>query len=140
MTTVVHVNSEAWKRAVANGTAVYIGRAVPRRKFQASPWANPFKVNIKKPKDTTWAGIICLDLLCAVHGPNHVNTVLYDLWLQDKLPPYFEPPEPDRRQWILDHVHELKNKTLGCWRKKEGHEFCHGDVLKEMADAFFSNE
>jgi hypothetical protein len=34
-TTVVHVR---------DGYQVYIGRAVPRRKFKASKWGNPYKV------------------------------------------------------------------------------------------------
>lgn len=43
-TTVVHVNSPEWAQAVKDGTAVYIGRAVPRRGFAESKWANPFKI------------------------------------------------------------------------------------------------
>jgi hypothetical protein len=43
------------------------------------------------------------------------------------------------REWItngdgmhlLDDIHELKNKTLGCWCKPLA---CHGDVLAELAD------
>lgn len=43
-TRVVHVNSPEWAQAVKDGTAVYIGRANPRRGFKASKWANPFKI------------------------------------------------------------------------------------------------
>ena len=32
---------------------------------------------------------------------------------------------------LLSHLHELKNKTLGCWCKPKD---CHGDVLKEMVE------
>jgi hypothetical protein len=32
---------------------------------------------------------------------------------------------------LLDQLHELKDKTLGCWCKPEK---CHGDVLVELAD------
>jgi hypothetical protein len=40
--------------------------------------------------------------------------------------------EPNRREWILANLKELKGKTLGCWCKPLD---CHGDVLKELADA-----
>lgn len=36
-TTVVHINDPA-------GYDVYIGRAMPRRRLKASPFANPFKI------------------------------------------------------------------------------------------------
>jgi Domain of unknown function (DUF4326) len=32
---------------------------------------------------------------------------------------------------LLKQIHELKDKTLGCWCKPEP---CHGDVLIELAD------
>jgi Domain of unknown function (DUF4326) len=32
---------------------------------------------------------------------------------------------------LLNQLHELKDKTLGCWCKPEK---CHGDVLVELAD------
>jgi len=43
------------------------------------------------------------------------------------------------RKWItegegmhlLEDLHELKDKTLGCWCKPLS---CHGDVLSELAD------
>lgn len=38
----------------------------------------------------------------------------------------------ERRQWILSHVHELKNKVLGCWCEQD--EVCHGDYLIELAN------
>ena len=43
------------------------------------------------------------------------------------------------RAWILsqpellDHIGELKNKTLGCWCHPQA---CHGDVLAELAEKF----
>lgn len=40
---------------------------------------------------------------------------------------------PERRQWILDHVHELKDETLGCWCDYPK-EDCHGRILKELAE------
>lgn len=35
------------------------------------------------------------------------------------------------QQHLLDRIHELKNKRLGCWCAPQA---CHGDVLKELAD------
>lgn len=43
------------------------------------------------------------------------------------------------RKWItegegrhlLNYLHELKDKTLGCWCKPDS---CHGDVLAELVD------
>jgi len=43
------------------------------------------------------------------------------------------------RKWItegdgkhlLNDLHELKDKTLGCWCKPDS---CHGDVLAELVD------
>ncbi len=40
---------------------------------------------------------------------------------------------PERRKWILDHVHELKDETLGCWCNYP-EEDCHGRVLLELAN------
>jgi len=36
-----------------------------------------------------------------------------------------------QNSYILDDVHELKGKTLGCYCKPEA---CHGDVLVELVD------
>jgi Domain of unknown function (DUF4326) len=33
---------------------------------------------------------------------------------------------------LLQDLHELKDKRLGCWCKNKGHEPCHGDVLLEL--------
>jgi hypothetical protein len=33
---------------------------------------------------------------------------------------------------LLDDLHELKGKTLGCWCKPQD---CHGDILAFLADA-----
>lgn len=39
----------------------------------------------------------------------------------------------ERRQWILDHVHELRGKTLLCWCPQPGP--CHAHVLADLAEA-----
>lgn len=38
---------------------------------------------------------------------------------------------------LLDDIHELKGKTLGCFCKPKS---CHGDVLKELVDKLEENE
>lgn len=35
------------------------------------------------------------------------------------------------QQHLINALHELKGKTLGCWCKPAA---CHGDVLKELAE------
>lgn len=40
--------------------------------------------------------------------------------------------DQDRRRWILETIHTLRNKTLGCFCKPQD---CHGDILAQMADA-----
>ncbi len=39
--------------------------------------------------------------------------------------------EPERRQWILDNIHLLSGKVLGCWCKPKE---CHGDVLIKIIE------
>jgi len=35
-------------------------------------------------------------------------------------------------QELMDSLHELKFKTLGCWCKPN--KICHGDILKKYVD------
>lgn len=39
--------------------------------------------------------------------------------------------DDDEAQWIRDHVHELRGKTLGCWCAPRA---CHGRCLADLAD------
>ena len=39
--------------------------------------------------------------------------------------------EQGRRQWIIDHIGELRGKVLGCFCAPAA---CHGDVLARLAD------
>lgn len=39
--------------------------------------------------------------------------------------------EPERRQWILDNLENLRGKVLGCWCNPLP---CHGDVLVKLAN------
>jgi hypothetical protein len=38
----------------------------------------------------------------------------------------------DQRQWVLDHLHELRGKNLACWCRPGTP--CHADVLLKMAN------
>lgn len=61
---------------------------------------------------------------------------LFEHWLAtgEVPPPWLFTAESveDRRQFILDHVHELAGKKLGCWCDQTGP--CHAKVLARMAD------
>jgi hypothetical protein len=43
-----------------------------------------------------------------------------------------------RRLWILNNLHHLKDKILGCWCDYPK-EDCHGRILKELSDYAFLN-
>lgn len=43
------------KAAIEAGTAVYIGRAMPRQGLRASPWANPFRIGEDGDRETVIA-------------------------------------------------------------------------------------
>src|SRR5687768_2728346 len=45
--------------------------------------------------------------------------------------------EQERRHWILNNLHTLKDKTLGCWCTPKA---CHGEVLKKMVESHGSQE
>lgn len=38
----------------------------------------------------------------------------------------------DRRQWILEHISDLRGKDLACWCSPD--EPCHADVLLRLAN------
>lgn len=40
-------------------------------------------------------------------------------------------------KWLLQHLPELKGKTLGCWCAPKA---CHADVLLELANKTDNNE
>jgi len=40
---------------------------------------------------------------------------------------------PERKQWILDHLHEIRGKNLACWCKAVHP--CHADVLLKLANS-----
>lgn len=49
-------------------------------------------------------------------------------WIEGKA---HQDVQPERRKWMLEHLSELKGKTLGCFCSPKG---CHGDVLAELAE------
>lgn len=68
-----------------------------------SRWKNPFPITDKDSREYVIA--------------------LFETWVKHSKEP--------NAQWVRDHVHELKGKTLGCWCKPRQ---CHGDILARMAD------
>jgi len=96
-TRVVHVNSQEWKDTPED-QRVYIGRAVPRRGFKASKWANPFKISATCTRAQA--------------------VTRYSLHIMNDMA-------------LMDALHELKDKTLGCWCAPDE---CHGDVLAALAE------
>lgn len=52
--------------------------------------------------------------------------IAYRKWLKGE---DYHDVEPERRQWILNNLHLLKDKVLGCYCKPLA---CHGDVLLEL--------
>ena len=84
---------------------VYIGRD---HNNPDQHWGNPFVIPI--------------------HGDRDVVISQFEKWIKGEL---CEDLEPKRREWILDNIHNLKGKILGCWCAPKA---CHGDILAKMAD------
>lgn len=62
----------------------------------------------------------------------------YEAWLTKSISPNSEHlgrwhELEEQRQWILDHLHELRGHDLACWCKPG--EPCHADILLELANA-----
>jgi hypothetical protein len=91
---------------------MYIGRrfggATPHAHF-----GNPFS-----HKTGTLASVVLETREAAVNA--------YRQWLLGEA---YEHVEPVRRRWILNNLHLLKDKVLGCYCKPLA---CHGDVLIEL--------
>lgn len=86
-TTVVNVRSPEWAEAVANGTAVYVGRACAR--FKGSPFGNPWKVGPGVPRGEA--------------------IKLYCQWAAGTL------AHPKGKPFPHDQLESLRGKVLGCW-------------------------
>ena len=89
--------------AVVQDCDVYIGRQMTQGGWMltTSEWANPFKI-----------------------GPMTRDEVI--IAYQDMI---YKKIRDDPS--IIDKLHQLRGKTLGCWCAPEP---CHGDVLARMAE------
>lgn len=106
-TRVVHVNSEEWKNTPED-QRVYIGRAVPRRGFRASQYANNYHIGKHGTREECIAkNELDLRKMC-ISGPASWSFMCID----------------------------LKGKVLGCWCKEDhGPDVpCHGDTLAKLVE------
>jgi hypothetical protein len=90
--------------------AVYIGRAVSRRRIPGSPFGSPYKPG----KDGTRADVL----------------ERYRDYVEQRI-----AVDPE----FAAQVRGLAGRTLACWCRHDGDErtpetACHGDVLAEIAD------
>lgn len=92
---------------------IYIGRSADKRSHEH--FGNPFS-----HKTGTQAFIIVESREKAIEA--------FRKWLTGE---DWTTLRPEQRKWILDNLHTLKGKTLGCWCKPQS---CHGDVLIELAN------
>lgn len=54
---------------------------------------------------------------------------------EEALKKYFEWITKGSGRYLLEHLYELENKTLGCWCKSEKNpKKCHGDILKQLCE------
>lgn len=90
----------------------YIGRGKAGSTWR---WGNPFVIGRNSDRETVIAR--------------------YKTWLETGESFSNIDATPERRQWILDHVHKLKDETLGCWCNYP-EEDCHGRILLEWANAY----
>lgn len=87
----------------------YIGRD----SRNAMHFGNPFFVTNKKTK------------LGKVETANLRECLLaFNDWLDGTR---FQDVEPERRQWVLDNLEQLRGETLGCFCKPKA---CHGDIYR----------
>lgn len=91
---------------------VYIGR----RRGERFHYGNPFSHLSEE------------GLASVIVGSREAAVQAFSDWLEGLAWPSVEP---ERRQWILDTVHTLAGRTLGCFCAPKA---CHGDVLKSKAE------
>ena len=80
-----------------------------------SRWGNPFRVSLER---------------------SHRSAVeAFEQWLTVK---GVTAGIPERKQWVLDHLHELRGKDLACWCPlvdEDGKPVpCHANVLLELSN------
>lgn len=74
------------------------------------PWGNPFKVG---PDRTRAQAVYAFRTWLTVDGCT--------------------AGLPERKQWILDHIGDLRGKDLACWCRLDGKP-CHASTLLEIAN------
>lgn len=90
----------------------------------------PFDVYIGRPaagKDWGYGNPFEID----IHGTREEVIAKFDCWLGTGESHGVANATGPRRQWILAHLAELKEKTLGCWCSPLA---CHGHVLERRAN------
>lgn len=90
---------------------------------RTSRWGNPFRVGEEIAATDEEYGLVVW-----IPQNAHDAVTLFARWLDGVT----DLGDDDRREWILDHVHELAGKTLLCWCPQPGP--CHAHVLAELAD------
>jgi len=83
-------------------------------------------VNVARP--TKWGNPFNWQQIIGYENPKEIACQRYESWLNGD----YEGYEPEKRQWILDHIHELTGKDLCCWCKPSDH--CHADVLIRLSN------
>lgn len=104
MTTVVHLKKDKYD--------VYIGRGA---KDSVEHFGNPFSHELN-----TNAFIVVESREAAIEA--------FRKWLAGE---DWVTLRPKQRAYILDHLHLLKDKVLGCWCKPKS---CHGDILANLVN------
>jgi hypothetical protein len=108
---VLNVRSEAWRIAVREGRAVYVGRPSPG--FKGSPFGNPWK---------TGQTHVAIDgNMRALTRDDAIE--LYRQWARG------ERSHPKGKLFPHDLLETLRGKFLGCWCAPKA---CHADVLVEL--------
>lgn len=85
---------------------VYIGRGDDPQAGEPSKWGNPYTHN------------------------NNSKYAKYVVDSRDEAIDNFEQYLLNNKE-LMDSLHELKGKTLGCWCKPKR---CHGDIIKKYVD------
>lgn len=109
--------------------AIYIGRAMPRRKLKASPFANPYKIGAPAAH---WGQQDPITREGALFG------YVTDLW--------------EHKRHLLAELPALRGKPLACWCRHAGVSMtngstlpgpdnrCHGDLLVGYLDQWTDDE
>jgi hypothetical protein len=87
--------------------------------MRPSNWGNPFS-----HKENSLAEVICKSREEAVDN--------FRKWIIGEA---FTDLLQEQRAWIIEHIHLLKGKVLGCCCNVDKGQLCHGQVLAELADA-----